>query len=169
MDTSCLTCEKVFSKKNLRGHVKEFQDQRKYTCDQCQKHFIGNKRFNNHKMSHLAITCKLCGLQIQRNSRTSHKIKCSENVKEKVNFFVTTMIIRLIGRTVSFDTKNHEEKESEGYSCSHCDKTFKKNHSLLQHVKTHSNMVPLLQNIASKLVEKMKKESKIKSKKFECN
>ena len=56
-------------------------------------------------MSHLAITCKLCGLQIQRNSRTSHKIKCSENVKEKVNFFVTNMIIRLIGRTVSFDTK----------------------------------------------------------------
>ena len=59
--------------------------QRVFSCDQHQKEFSGQKKYANHKRSHVGIICKMCDLQIPSNSRGSHNLKCSQN-NEKVAF-----------------------------------------------------------------------------------
>ena len=38
------------------------QDEKVFSCEQCQKDFQGTKKYANHKRSHASITCKMCGL-----------------------------------------------------------------------------------------------------------
>ena len=65
------------SKTKLRKHQERIHDVRSYTCEHCNKVLVGKHTLRNHIATHKETICKKCGLSIPKNSRSSHKMKCS--------------------------------------------------------------------------------------------
>ena len=73
---SCDPCGcKYKSKSKLRKHQERIHDVRSYTTQQQ----ISDKKAHTeeHIATHKETICKKCGLSIAKNSRFSHKVKCS--------------------------------------------------------------------------------------------
>ena len=75
---SCDPCgSKYKTKIQLRKHNERIHDVRTYTCQHCNKILTGKHSLRNHIATHKETTCNKCGISIAKNSRSSHKMKCS--------------------------------------------------------------------------------------------
>ena len=128
----CSICGRTYcDEKIYEKHIKGCIDVRTYKCEQCDKEFVGNIQFINHRASHKVTCCKLCGVAISLNSRTCHKAKCSGN--KEVNQLKCNQCPYETSRKANLNhhIQTHISKGKPEFvnkpvqTCVHCRKTFK--------------------------------------------
>ena len=77
---SCELCGKKYTgEDNIVMHNRRCGDTTVRKCQICEKDFVGQIKFQNHKAVHQKKNCKFCNILIPKNSHQKHQKKCNKD------------------------------------------------------------------------------------------
>jgi KRAB domain-containing zinc finger protein len=121
---------------SLKKH-KRVHDDRVFNCGECEKDFVGMKKFGDHFRSHQTTECSICSQTVPKNSFNSHQLKCAGSGK------ITKCSLCFYETTSNSHLKRHMKVHAFNtakemlFNCNHCQKTFSLKKHLTQHQKIH--------------------------------
>lgn len=141
-DNICPECGKGYVLSvQLKTHMKTAHSVDRI-CDQCGKTVHGVSALRQHLREHAGIKkpkwpCEICGSElISRNSLNRHKLSYHHDGS-------TVYVCKECGKTAASENalllhKKHVHEAERKFKCTYCQKAFKKNKVLQEHIATHT-------------------------------
>ncbi|XP_063960035.1 zinc finger protein Xfin-like [Lytechinus pictus] len=137
----CLTCDKLFTRENLRKHVKWHRSIRPHKCIQCGKGYIDRHELKKHiirvhtKRTPAVHLCHICGRACVSEARLLIHV---ESVHKKQEFHTCPDCGYSVASKQLLSQHLYICRGGKPYKCTICQDLFSDKYELNRHIKRHA-------------------------------